>query len=194
MVDVNSDKDVPPRVLELLRIFLAASSRGEEAVFVLETRQKRLTTKFMCMENVAGNPATTSTSTNNTKKQKVNPATARISRLSREETFNQEKVREREEEAKPDARNVKYSFKSEYAEEDIVDSFQEVFPECEAKLEARVAITPLCKDVVKELVRILPGQYWMEKIKRSLENSGESSSRVSTPIISRGFTPTHLYI
>ena len=202
MVDVNSDEDVPPRVMELLRIFLAASSRGEEAVFVLETRQKKLTTKFRCMETVAGNPATTTTNT----KQRVNPARARRSRL-RLEKFNQQKVKEREDEADSkqtgdqdpvslaagdtstrlvieiakekvssgdtlsglpspilqvdgdcisSGGNVKYSFKSEYVEEDIVDSLQEVFPECEAKLESRVPVTPrsnnhLCKVVVKEL-------------------------------------------
>ena len=214
MVDVNSAKDIPPRVMELLRIFLAASSRGEEAVFVLETRQKRLTTKYRSMETVAGNPATTSTSTTNPKIRKVNPARTRRSRL-RLEKFNQKKVKEREEqeEANPkpkqtgdqdqgslgaadtsstrlvieiakekdrsaDTRsglpspilqvdgdwtgecgggNVRYSFKSDYAEEDILDSLQEIFPESEAKLEERVPITPLsnnhlCTVMVKELV------------------------------------------
>ena len=136
----------------------------------------------------------------------MNPARARRSRL-RLEKFNQQKVKEREEEADSkqtgdqdrgslaagdsstrlvieiaeekassgdtpsglpspilqvdgdcisSGGNVKYSFKSEYVEEDIVDSFQEVFPECEAKLESRVPVTPLsnnhlCKVVVKEL-------------------------------------------
>ena len=46
MVDVKSLDDVPTRVLDLLKIFLAASSRGERAVLVLETRSKSLWLEF----------------------------------------------------------------------------------------------------------------------------------------------------
>jgi len=45
MVYVKSDQDVPPRVMEMLRMFLAASSRGEEALFVLETKKNKMTTQ-----------------------------------------------------------------------------------------------------------------------------------------------------
>ena len=37
MVDRNGDQEVPQRMLDLLRMFLAASSRGEHAVLVLES-------------------------------------------------------------------------------------------------------------------------------------------------------------
>jgi hypothetical protein len=44
MVDSNSDQDVPPRMLDLLR--MAASSRGEQAVIVMESRKSKFTTKY----------------------------------------------------------------------------------------------------------------------------------------------------
>ena len=46
MIDLTSAQDVPPRVMDLLRIFLAASSRGEEAVLTLKTSKKAISTKF----------------------------------------------------------------------------------------------------------------------------------------------------
>ena len=81
MVDENSP-DLPARVTDVLRIFLAASARGEEAELILETRNGRLTTKYRSSETVDGVPATSSTST---KKKKTNPARARRSRLRLEE-------------------------------------------------------------------------------------------------------------
>ena len=59
MVDVEGN--VPPRVMELLKIFLAASSRGEQAVLVVETKARTLTTKLRNVECVAGVPAHTNT-------------------------------------------------------------------------------------------------------------------------------------
>ena len=54
MVDLTSAQDVPPRVMDLLRIFLAASSRGEEAVLTLETRKNAISTKYRSVESPAG--------------------------------------------------------------------------------------------------------------------------------------------
>ena len=76
MADYNV-QDVPLRVLEMLRIFLAASSRGEEASLVLETRKGKLTTKYRCVETVTGVPDPTST---NCTKKRMNPARARRSK------------------------------------------------------------------------------------------------------------------
>ena len=56
MVDVNV-QDVPVQVLDQLRIFLAASSRGEEAVLILETRKNKLTTKYRSVELFSESPA-----------------------------------------------------------------------------------------------------------------------------------------
>ena len=81
----------------MLRIFLAASSRGEEAVFTLETRGHILTTKYICVETVVVVPATTS-STSNTRRQ-FNPARARMSIL-RLERFNM-KIEKRRKKPKP---------------------------------------------------------------------------------------------
>ena len=68
MVDVKSLDDVPTRVLDLLKIFLAASSRGERAVLVLDTRSKALTTKYRSLDDaVIGVPVP---STKNTVKKK----------------------------------------------------------------------------------------------------------------------------
>ena len=73
---------MPSKVTDVLRIFLAASARGEQAELVLETRNGMLTTKYRSSETVVGAPAMTST---NPKKKKMNPARARRSRLRLEE-------------------------------------------------------------------------------------------------------------
>ena len=86
-------EDVSPRVMELLRIFLAASSRDEHALLVLETRNGRLTTKYRSVEIVAGDSTTDSLTTK--PKSKNNPARARRSRL-RLEQFNKRKVEEKQ--------------------------------------------------------------------------------------------------
>ena len=51
MVDANT-QDVPSRVTDVLRIFLAASERGEMAELVLETMNGMLTTKYRSSETV----------------------------------------------------------------------------------------------------------------------------------------------
>ena len=94
MVDNFSQEDVPARVMELLRMFLAASSRGEQACLVLETRKRTVTTKFRSVETVAGNSATASPTTQAIK-SKMNPARARRSKLRLEE-FNRRKVEKKQ--------------------------------------------------------------------------------------------------
>ena len=89
MIDIPSTQDVPPGVMDLLRIFLAASSRGEQAVFILETRRRERTTKFRSGVET-GTPAPTYTQLNN-KKNRKNPARARRSKLRLEE-FMKRKV------------------------------------------------------------------------------------------------------
>ena len=86
----ESSQEIPQRVMDLLRIFLAANSRGEQAVLVLETRKGTLNTKYRNVESVAGVPVC-STSSNSAPK-KVNQARARRSRL-RLEQFIQRKVK-----------------------------------------------------------------------------------------------------
>ena len=82
-------ESIPPRVMDLLKMFLAASSRGEQAVLILETRQKTLTTKFRSVEKVAGTHAPLTTPS--TKKRRNNPARARRSQLRLEE-FTRKKL------------------------------------------------------------------------------------------------------
>ena len=76
---------MPPSVQDLLRIFLAASSRGEHASLVLESRRKTITSKYRCVEMLAGTPAPTITPRNMQKK--MNPARQRRSRIRQEEYF-----------------------------------------------------------------------------------------------------------
>ena len=85
----ESSQEIPQRVMDLLRIFLAANSRGEQAVLVLETRKGTLNTKYRNVESVAGVPVCSTSSTSAPKK--VNQARARRSRL-RLEQFIQRKV------------------------------------------------------------------------------------------------------
>ena len=89
MLDVNV-QDVPVQVLDQLRIFLAASSRGEEAVPILESKKNKLTIKYRSVELLAGTPASTISSKPN---RKVNPARARRSKL-RMELFTKGKLEE----------------------------------------------------------------------------------------------------
>ena len=95
LVDMNTqEEDVPPRLLERLRIYLATRSRGEQVVLILETRQGTLTTKYRTVEALAGVPATTNTCSEPPCKKKENPARARRSRL-RLEKFMEKKVNEK---------------------------------------------------------------------------------------------------
>ena len=91
IVDVNI-QDVPVQVLDQLRIFLAASSRGEEAVLILETRKNKLTTKYRSVELFVESPASTIPSTK--PNRKVNPARAKRSKL-RMELFTKRKLEEK---------------------------------------------------------------------------------------------------
>ena len=89
MTDQESTQDVPPGVMDVLRIFLAASSRGEEAALILETRRKVISSKFRSVESTAGVPA--APTNNSLARKKKNPARARRSRL-RLEAFMKRKV------------------------------------------------------------------------------------------------------
>ena len=90
MVDIKCLEEIPTRVMEVLKIFLAASSRGEKAVLVLETQNKAVTTKYRSVDTVVGMPAPLpSTST-----RRQNPARVRRSRLRLEE-FAKKKLEEK---------------------------------------------------------------------------------------------------
>ena len=78
----TSAQDVPLRVLEMVKIFLAASSRGERASLFLETRNGKFTTNYKSVETVAGVPATSNPCT---KEKKTNPARDRRSKTRLEE-------------------------------------------------------------------------------------------------------------
>ena len=54
MDDMSSDQEVPAGVLDLLRIFLAARSRGEDAILILETRKRNISTKYRSSEGKRG--------------------------------------------------------------------------------------------------------------------------------------------
>ena len=169
MVDLLSCHDVPSGVLDLLRIFLAASSRGESAIITLETRKKEITSSYRSV-NVTGSPATTNTEN---KKCKKNPARVRRSRLRleqflkrKEETKNKtesaagdtsssanklvielNKQKDRVEEAGVSSpipqvdgpidkeKLMKYEFVSNYAEEDIEYTLEEIFSEASLDLQ-----------------------------------------------------------
>ena len=92
MDDMSSDQEVPTGVLDLLRIFLAARSRGEDAILILETRKRNISTKYRSSEHAAGAPA----AVNNPvlKRKKRSPARVLRSRL-RMEKFMKEKVDEK---------------------------------------------------------------------------------------------------
>ena len=74
---------------------MATSSRGEEAVLILETRKNKLTTKYRSVELFVESPASTIPSTK--PNRKVNPARAKRSKL-RMELFTKRKLEEKQEE------------------------------------------------------------------------------------------------
>ena len=97
MTDQVSAQDVPPGVIDLLRIFLAASSRGEEAVLILETRKNKLTTKYRSVELFVESPASTIPSTK--------PNRAKRSKL-RMELFTQKKLEVKKEQEEGSQENA----------------------------------------------------------------------------------------
>ena len=76
------DSECDQRVMEIVRMFLSASNRGEHAVLVLESRKQQITTKYRSVERKAEAPASTSTTST---KKKMNPARARRSKLRLEQ-------------------------------------------------------------------------------------------------------------
>ena len=48
------DPDVPQRVLDLIKMFLAASKRGDKTVLILESRKQQIITKYRSVEKVVG--------------------------------------------------------------------------------------------------------------------------------------------
>ena len=90
MFDMISDQNVPPRIMEMLKIFLAASSRGHQAVLILETRKGTMTTKYRSVESLTGMPVPTSS---HSSRRRNTPARAGRSRQRLEE-FNRKKLDE----------------------------------------------------------------------------------------------------
>ena len=74
-------------MLDMMRMFLSASSHGQHAVLVLESRNRTITTKYTSVENLVGTPATSSTS----KANKRNPARDRRSKLRLSEFMRKKK-------------------------------------------------------------------------------------------------------
>ena len=91
MVELRCLDDLPSRVLDLLKTFLAASSRGETAVLVLETKKKAVNMKYRSEDIVVGPPAPLS---NTSGRKRKNPARARRSQL-RLEAFRVKKLEEK---------------------------------------------------------------------------------------------------
>ena len=89
----SDDQAVPQRLLDMLRIFLVASKRGDNATLILETRSKNIIMKYRSVEPVAGLSATTNIPASSTKRR-INPARARRS-LDRLEKFKKKKEEEK---------------------------------------------------------------------------------------------------
>jgi hypothetical protein len=76
---MSNTEEVPPGIIDLIGIFLAARSRGEDATLVLETRAKTISTKYKSAETSAGAPAATNTPL--VRKRKMNPIRVQRSRI-----------------------------------------------------------------------------------------------------------------
>ena len=73
-------------MMELLRMFLTASNRGEHVSLHLESRRGTLSSQYWSINSLAGTPAEVNVPIN-TKTNKKNPARVRRSRLRQEEFF-----------------------------------------------------------------------------------------------------------
>ena len=90
MVKLRCQDDLPSRVLDLLKTVLAASSRGETAVLVLETKKKAVNTKYRSVDIEVGSQAPL---TNTSRRKWNNPARAKRSQL-RLEAYRAKKLEE----------------------------------------------------------------------------------------------------
>ena len=88
---------MPQRVLDMVRMFLASSTRGDHTVLTLETRNQQLFVKYNSVETVSGTSATANTPDSNKTRRKRNPTRARRSRL-RLENFMRKKEEAKEQE------------------------------------------------------------------------------------------------
>ena len=194
------EDDVAQTMLDMVKMFLAASKRGDKTFLILESRNQKIFTKYRSMETVTGPTATTSPSTTTSSMRRTNPSRAKRSRL-RLEKFNQKKEDEKldqqeigsqspadseatstrliielDKEMKQgvetplhspilqvdgpiDEEQVKYTFKSEYAEEDLIYTIEEIFPEKNANLESMVQCRPRSAECVcTVVVKLASGQ------------------------------------
>ena len=194
------EDDVAQRMLDMVKMFLAASKRGDKTVLILESRNQKIFTKYRSIETVTGPTATTSPSTTTSSMRRTNPSRAKRSRL-RLEKFNQKKEDEKldqqeigsqspavaeatstkliielDKEMKQgvetplhspilqvdgpiEEENMKYTFKSEYAEEDLIYTIEEIFPEKNANLESMVQCRPRSAECVcTVVVKLASGQ------------------------------------
>ena len=79
----------------MVKMFLAASKRGDKTVLILESRNQKIFNKYRSMETVTGPTATTSPSNTTTSSmRRKNLSRAKRSRL-RLEKFNQKKEDEK---------------------------------------------------------------------------------------------------
>ena len=61
MEDSDSEQDVPQRVLDMVKMFLASSTKGDSTVLILESRNKQIVTKYRSVEKLAEASATANT-------------------------------------------------------------------------------------------------------------------------------------
>ena len=193
---IMSCQDVPSGVMDLLRIFLGASSRGESAVLTLETRGAEISSSYRSVSK-AGSPAPAIAE--NKKKCKKNPARVQRSRLRLEKFLRKkEETRENTESCKAagdtsnklvieldkvedgpvekslgeilcpipqvDGQNdkeeiMKFEFISNYADEDIQYTLEELFLETSFHLQSVKQCAPRSADYLFNVtVNLSPGQ------------------------------------
>ena len=182
MEDSVSDQDVPQSVMDMVRMFLASSNRGDQSVLILETKNQQIITKYRSVERVAGASATSPPP--RTTKRRGNPARARRSRLrleeyqKKKEEDNQQKVGSQVAAGQSSSRSSQrvielgkketkfeetsipqvdgpadilldefsFTFKSDYGEEDIISSLEEIFGLFRFSLNSRVRLGRLLAD------------------------------------------------
>ena len=181
MATLKNSRDVPSSVMEMLEIFLAASSRGEHATLILESRMKKLTTKYRCVEKVAESPAPHDKSKSEKKRQ--NPSRQRRSKLRLETFLKRKAASGSQKQIDPPQKQLIVQLESQQVHVDASHGEAVGIPQLDGIIENVVEVQP---EVEEKVTFTFISNYGEEDVLDSLEELKEAKSVPdSTQLVSR---------
>ena len=183
MATLENSRDVPSSVMEMLEIFLAASSRGEHATLILESRMKKLTTKYRCVEKVAESPAPHDKSKSEKKKKRQNPSRQRRSKLRLETFLKRKAASGSQKQIDPPQKQLIVQLESQQVQDDASHGEAVCIPQLDGIIENVVEVQP---EVEEKVTFTFISNYGEEDVLDSLEELKEAKSVPdSTQLVSR---------